>query len=66
MTQNAALAESQQQFDALVKSRQPQQTNRLLLTGPPVSSTHPSPQQLLHQQLNSQQVVQSQVIFFFL
>ncbi|GFN74631.1 Creb-binding protein, partial [Plakobranchus ocellatus] len=56
MTVNAALAESQQQLDAL--KRQQQQGNRLMMPGAAATSTH---QQLLHQQLNSQaQVVSSQ------
>ena len=59
MSVNAALAESQQQFDAL-KRQQQQQGNRLMMPGATATSTH---QQLLHQQLNSQaQAVSSQVI----
>ncbi|NP_001191640.1 CREB-binding protein [Aplysia californica] len=64
MTMNAALADSQQQFDAIKRSmpQQPGGMNRLMMPSATATSTHQSPQQpLLHQQLNSQaQVVQSQ------
>ena len=66
MSMNAALADSQQQFDHAIKRSLPQQPggmNRLMMPSATASSTHQSPQQpLLHQQLNSQaQVVHSQV-----
>ncbi|CAG5119478.1 unnamed protein product, partial [Candidula unifasciata] len=66
MSINAALAESQQQFDAIKRSLPQQPPGRHLLATSTITSTHPSPQQqqqqqLLHQSLNSQpQVVQSQ------
>ena len=65
MTMNAALADSQQQFEAIKRSlpgaQQPGGMNRMMPTAT-ATSTHQSPQQSHMHQVNPlSQVVQSQV-----
>lgn len=71
ISMNAALAESQQQFDALKHSLLQQSAGRFIMATSTITSTHQSPQQqqqqqVLHQQLTQPQVVQTQVKDLFM